>query len=130
MLRIKKKIWSSVNPICKTISQACKMMFKQIVSLLFQCCSNAFWKHWNNTLTICLKVILWTRALSVGGFRCDTDAAYNSHCVLMIFSAAYPARQFFVLFQQDIHDVICTTLFCLHDLFTFQKFCASVGIHF
>ena len=30
MLLVLKNIWSSVNPLCRNMSQVCKMMFKQI----------------------------------------------------------------------------------------------------
>ena len=62
MLLVMKKIWSLVNPLCKNMSQVCRITFKQIVP-------------WNNTLTICLKVILQNRA----GFY-ESTFVYSCFC--------------------------------------------------
>ena len=49
----------------------------------------------------------------------------SSHCVPMTFSAAYPTI-WFVLFQEDIHDVISKALFLRPGFVNQRKCCACV----
>ena len=51
-----KNTWSLVNPVCKNVFQVRKLRS----NYLLQRCFSVF-MHWNNTSTICLKVILRTR---------------------------------------------------------------------
>ena len=52
MLLVTKKI-------CKNISQVARLRSNKFL----KCCFNSLKKHWNNTSTICLKVILRTRGI-------------------------------------------------------------------
>ena len=81
---------------------------------LFQYCSNAFQKHWNNTLTICLKVILRTRDIVHSGsldspFRyrhssnqsvCSNDFFWTPPSELIcIISGGYTRCDFYGIFS-------------------------------
>ena len=91
------------------MSQVRKITFKQILQA-FQ----YFLKHWNNTSTICLKIVLRTRDIFRWGFP-DSSLRLGHYIQPVVFflviicSAAYTASEF-VLFQDDTH-VISTPIF-------------------
>ena len=63
VLLVMKNIWRSVDPMNINISQVLKIPWNKFCQF---CCSKAFWKHWNNTSSICLNIICKLRILSVG----------------------------------------------------------------
>ena len=86
MLLVIKNIWSSVSPVCKSMHQVHKIMEK----------------HWE----FVWKLFCRLGILPVGGFltlHCDTER---------FFSAAYPAS-WFVLFLENMQDVISNASFLL-----------------
>ena len=103
VLLVPKKIWGSVNPVCKIMSQVHRIMFKQIFSvvpMLFK------------SIVIALQKFVWKwfcglGTLSIGGFltlRSDMDATHMLSLCSNDFSTAYPVR-YFVLFQEETHDI-------------------------
>ena len=95
VLLVTKKIWKSINPVRKNMSQVYKIMFKQIVPVFLQC----FLKALNNTSTICLKEHMghglwekWTMGQSPLGVSWLWALHTSSHCVQVIFSVAYLSK--------------------------------------
>ena len=87
-----KNIENSVNSVCKNMCHIYKIMFKQIVPVLFQCFLKALEYHFE---TVCLKVILWLVIFSaeVPWLIFAIQMLHtSSHCVPIIFSATNPAR--------------------------------------
>ena len=98
----------------QNISQVSKIMFKQ-------CCFNAFYKHWKNTLTICLKVHLLTRGIFHWGFP-ETLFHYG-HCIqaVTVFHWFFlqPTQRTSLYYFRRINTMwFLPHLFCRHDLFT------------
>ena len=99
MLLFIKNIWSSVSPVCKSMLQVHKIMEK----------------HWE----FVWKLFCRLGILPVGGFltlHCDTERFFlqpTQQAGLYYFWRTY--RMWFLMH-----------LFCCHDLFTFQKFCACI----
>ena len=122
MLLVMKNIWNSGNPVCKIMSQ----VFKIVLKKMSQCCSNAFWKHWKNTLMICLKVILWTGDHVFCGFP-DSPLWYGHYIQAVIMFQWFflqPTQWASLYYFRRIYTMwLLPHLFCCHDLLIFQKFC-------
>ena len=123
VLLVMKNIWSPVNPLSIKMSQVHKITFKKIVSVLFQCFLKALEQHFDNLLEnnlvgkgYCLLGVSWLSfVIWMLHIKC--------HCVAMIFSAAYQHATLYY-FRRIYAIWFLWHLFCRHDLFTFQKFCA------
>ena len=79
-----KNIWSSVNPVCKSISKVHKIVVKQIVPVLF---------HFNSLFY--LKVTLHTRDIVCWGLptlHWDTDATYKQSLCFNDFFCSLPSE--------------------------------------
>ena len=120
VLLVMKNIWNLYNSFNKSA--------KIRSSKLFQCCSNAFEKYWNNNSTIFLKVISRTRDIVHWEYRDFPFQCGRYVQALIVFRWFFlqPTQQAkFASFQEDIHDFYII-FSCHHDLFTFQKFCTWV----
>ena len=104
--------------ICRNIFQVRKIIFKEIVPVLFQ---------------YFLKVILQTRDIVRWRFP-NTPFPYR-HCIqaVIVFQWFFlqPTVQARLYYFRRICMMWCLPdLFCFHDVFTFQKYCTSVDYTF
>ena len=121
-LLVMKKIWNLVNLVCKKMSQVCKIMFKQIVPMWFQCFLKALEWNFDNLF----ESNLWTRDIVCWGFP-DSPLWYRHYMqaviVFQCFFCSLPSE--LVYYFRRIYTMwFLPHLFCHHYLFTFQKFCA------
>ena len=73
--------WNGVsgNP-QQTMSLVCKMTFKQIVEILFQCFQKALEQHWNNLFEGNLAELGYVFAYFFHNFFCDLYIIFKINC--------------------------------------------------
>ena len=108
--------------------KACLKSAKLHSKKLSQCCSNAFQKHWNYTLTICLEVILQTRDIVHWGF---SDSSMQFRCYIqavIVFQGFFlqPTQQASLHYFRKIYIMWFLPQHLCHNDFTFQKFWAFI----
>ena len=109
-----------------TCPKSAKLHSKNILS---QSCSNAFYKHWSNNLTICLKVILQNNDIACWSFS-NSPLQYGYYIqTVIVFHWVFllPTQWASLYYFMRIYTMwFLPHLFSRCDLFTFKKFCRSL----
>ena len=140
VLLVTKKIWSSVNPVCKKHPESAKWCSNKPVTMNKQkncsCVVQMFFKTIGITLQqfVCNYNFVDYKHCPLRSFLTlcsNMDAAYKQQLCSNGFFCSLPSELSNLCYFRRIYTMwFLLHLSCCHNLFTFQKFCASVDKHF